>query len=86
MAVRISWKPIASMTTGMQSNSRGLAGRRRLVVAIPDLAVLFGPPRPLVDRQSTRWWCAPAPAVVTKVALVTVGSVVLGLRVLAAAL
>ena len=35
--VRISWKPIAGTTTGMPTDSRGLAGWRQSVVAIPDL-------------------------------------------------
>ena len=35
--MRISWKPIAGTTTGMTTNSRGIAGRRRSVVAVPDL-------------------------------------------------
>ena len=35
--VRISWTPIAGTTTGMETDSRGLAGRRRLVVSNPDL-------------------------------------------------
>ena len=37
MTVRISWPPIAGMTTGMKTASMGLAGRWRSVVAIPDL-------------------------------------------------
>ena len=36
--VRISWKPIAGTTTGMKTDSRGLAGRRRSVVAIRSMA------------------------------------------------
>ena len=35
--VRISWKPIAGTTTGMPTDSRGLAGWRPSVVAIPEL-------------------------------------------------
>ena len=35
--VQISRKPIAGTTMGVQPNSRGLAGRRRSVVAIPAL-------------------------------------------------
>ena len=34
--VRISWKPIAGVATGMQTNSRGLVGLRRSMVALPD--------------------------------------------------
>ena len=37
MPVRISWRPMAGTTTGMKTDSRGLAGRRQSVVAIPDL-------------------------------------------------
>ena len=37
MTLRIPWKTIAGTTPGMQMDSGGLAGRRRSVVAIPDL-------------------------------------------------
>ena len=67
--VRISWKPIAGLTTGMKMPSRSLAGWRRSVVAIPDLFT------PALRMTSL------ATSVVVKVARVPVAGVVLGMTV-----